>query len=166
MLKVYKVEPEAALPEYATKESACFDLHACLIPHTTVKTRSWNNDEDIMYVNEYGILLLHPMTRALIPTGLVFDIPKNHSVRIHPRSGLSFKYGINLSNCEGVIDQDYTDQVFISLYNASNLSFKINHGDRICQAELVCDARYPVVETTIKPKPKTNRSGGFGSTGV
>lgn len=166
MLKVYRLEPEASLPEYATKESACFDLHACLIPHSTINTRSWSNEDDIIHVNEYGIILLHPMTRALIPTGLIFDIPKNHSIRLHPRSGLSYKYGITLSNCEGVIDQDYTDQIYVSLINSSNFTFKINHGDRICQAELVCDARYPIVETNLKPKAKISRSGGFGSTGT
>lgn len=166
MLKVYKTEPEAILPQYATKDSACFDIHACLIPHTTVKSRCWNNEEDVMHVNEYGILLIHPMSRVLIPTGLIFEIPKNHSLRLHPRSGLAFKHGINLSNCEGVVDEDYTDQVYIAIQNNSNVTFKVNHGDRICQAELVCDARYPIAETQIKPIAKQSRSGGFGSTGV
>lgn len=166
MLKVYKVEPEAILPQYATKDSACFDVHACLIRHTKVKSYCWNNEHDDIYVNEYGIVLVPPMTRVLIPTGLIFDIPKNHSIRLHPRSGISFKHGINLVNCEGVIDEDYTDQVFIALHNTSNVAFKINHGDRICQAELVCDARYPIVQTDDKPKVKLSRKGGFGSTGV
>lgn len=166
MIKVYKSEPEAILPQYATEASACFDLHACLIPHTTVKMMSWSNEEDIVHVNEYGIVLLHPMSRVLIPTGLIFDIPKNHSLRLHPRSGLSFKSGINLVNCEGVVDQDYVEPVYVALCNTTNQAFKIAHGDRICQAELICDARYAIVETVAKPKKKTDRSGGFGSTGV
>jgi dUTP pyrophosphatase len=166
MLKVYKIDEEAIIPKYATTGSACFDLHACLLPHTTVKARSWSNEEDIIHVNEYGIIALHPMSRVLVPTGLIFDIPKNHSLRLHPRSGLSFISGVNLANCEGVIDQDYTEPVYVALYNSSNQAFKIAHGDRICQAELVCDARYPIIETDVRPKKKTNRSGGFGSTGT
>ena len=166
MMKVYKADPEAILPQYATKSSACFDLHACLIPHTTVKMYSWGNDEDIIHVNEYGIVIIPPFSRGLIPTGLIFDIPKQHSLRLHPRSGISLKYGINLINCEGVVDQDYVEPVYVALHNTSNVSFKIAHGDRICQAELVCDARYDIIETNIKPKKKTDRNGGFGSTGT
>lgn len=166
MLKVYKAEPEATLPQYATKDSSCFDLHACLIPHTTIKGFCWNNEQDVIHVNEYGIVIIHPMSRVLVPTGLIFDIPKNHSIRLHPRSGLSFKFGVTLANCEGVVDEDYVEQVYIPLHNTTNVPFKINHGDRICQAELVCDSRYPLVETSVKPKPKTNRNGGFGSTGI
>jgi len=166
MLKVYKSEPEAIIPSYATKDSACFDIHACLPPHTTVKSRSWSNEEDVLYVNEYGIVVMPPMSRLLVPTGLIFDIPKNHSLRLHPRSGIAFKSAIGLVNCEGVVDQDYTLPVYVALHNTSNVVFKISHGDRICQAELVADARYPIVETSVHPQKKTSRSGGFGSTGV
>jgi dUTP pyrophosphatase len=166
MLRVYKCDEEATLPSYATKSSSCFDLHACLLPHVQIKARLWNNDEDTLYVNEYGMISLPPMSRALIPTGLIFDIPKNHSVRLHPRSGISFKYGISLSNCEGVIDEDYVDQVYISVVNISNRPFDIAHGDRVCQGELICDARYNIVEQKTAPQKKTTRSGGFGSTGV
>jgi dUTP pyrophosphatase len=166
MLKVYKSSIEAIIPEYATESSACFDIHACLMPHIPIKCRVWNNDEDILHVNEYGILIVPPMTRVLIPTGLIFDVPKNHSIRLHPRSGVAFKSAVTLINCEGVIDEDYIEPVYVALLNASNKPFQITHGDRVCQAEIVCDSRYPVVETKIKPNIKSNRRGGFGSTGV
>ena len=166
MLKVFKCDPDATVPEYATRSSSCFDLHACLLPHIQLKCRHWNNDEDTLYVNEYSIITIPPMARALVPTGLIFDIPKNHSVRLHPRSGISFKFGITLMNCEGVIDEDYVDPVFVSILNLSNRPFDISHGDRICQAELICDSRYNIVESTIAPKKKTDRGGGFGSTGL
>lgn len=166
MLKVFKSDPDAIVPQYATPASSCFDIHACLTPHTSVRGRSWNNAEDFLYVNEYGILIVPPMARVLIPTGLIFDIPKNHSIRLHPRSGISFKSGVTLINCEGVVDEDYIEPVFIAILNSSNKPFQITHGDRICQAELVCDSRYPIIESKTKPKNKTTRTGGFGSTGI
>lgn len=166
MIKVYKSNTEATIPQYATESSSCFDLHACLVPHTTIKCRLWNNDDEALYVSETGRLILPSMTRALIPTGLIFDIPRNHSLRLHPRSGLSFKSGITLVNGEGVIDEDYIEPVFVAVLNVSNMVFVISHGDRICQAELVCDSRYSIAETTTRPQAKTSRKGGFGSTGI
>lgn len=166
MIKVYKSNTEATIPEYATKSSSCFDLHACLVPHTSIKCRLWNNDEEVLYVNEHGRLYVPPMARALIPTGLIFDIPKNHSLRLHPRSGISFKSGISLVNCEGVVDEDYVEPVYVAVMNMSNVPFLVSHADRICQAELVCDSRYSIIESKTRPQTKTNRKGGFGSTGV
>lgn len=166
MLKVYKSDVEAIVPKYATESSACFDIHACLRPHQTIKAKHWNNDDDLLYVNEYSAITIPPMCRALIPTGLIFDIPKNHSVRLHPRSGISFKAGISLINCEGVVDEDYVDSVFVCIVNFSNQPFIIYHGDRICQGELVCDSRYKIQEIDKMPKQKTSRTGGFGSTGT
>lgn len=166
MIKVYKSNTEATIPEYATESSSCFDLHACLVPHTSIKCRLWNNDEEILFVNESSRLVLPAMSRVLIPTGLIFDIPSNHSLRLHPRSGISFKSGVSLINCEGVIDEDYVEPVFVALLNNSNIPFVVSHGDRICQAEIVCDSRYKIKETTTRPKIKTNRKGGFGSTGI
>ena len=85
-------------------------------------------------------------------------------MRLHMRSGLAVKAGLVLANCEGVIDSDYTDQVFVAVRNDSDIPIRINHGDRICQGEMV-----PVIRAmftpTIKPQPKANRTGGFGSTG-
>jgi len=58
-----------------------------------------------------------------VPTGLIFDIPLGFSLRIHPRSGLSYRRGISLSNCEGVIDSDYVEQTFVSVINNSDVTF-------------------------------------------
>jgi dUTP pyrophosphatase len=102
----------------------------------------------------------------LIPTGLVFNIPDGYSIRIHPRSGISFKNGIQLANCEGVIDSDYYHETFVALVNMSDVPFTIKHGDRIAQAELVQDLGAKFSETTERPEMRTNRQGGFGSTGI
>lgn len=174
MLKVFKCVPEAIIPSYSTQSSACFDIHACLPKDALVKSflpfpcNPFGSSElsKNFTVDEKCQVELPSGARALIPTGLKFDIPANHSIRLHPRSGLAFKHGIMLSNCEGIIDEDYVEEVFISVFNSSPTSFVIRHGDRICQAELVCDSRYPIIESKTRPKSKTNRKGGFGSTGV
>ena len=106
--------------------------------------------------------------RALIPTGMVFDTPVGYSGRIHPRSGLAWNHGITLINAEGVIDSDYREEVFIPLWNPTNIPFTISHGDRVAQIEFVkpyANIDY-ITYTEAKVKTKTNRKGGFGSTGV
>ena len=109
-------------------------------------------------------LILPPGDRVLIPTQLIFDIPDGWSMRLHMRSGLAVKGGLILSNSEGVIDSDYTHQLMVPVTNTSAIGIKINHGDRICQGELV-----PVYRSNFsscaKPESKTSRTGGFGSTG-
>jgi len=175
MLGVFKCVPEATVPSYATKFSACFDLHSCIPAGTVVKAiiptevsyrGSSTEDTCTLLSDENGCLIIPPRARVLIPTGLKFNIPLRCSVRLHPRSGLSFKNGLILANCEGVIDEDYVDQVFIILHNISNVNATIKHGDRVCQAELVRDSREPVKEILQEPQKKTDRTGGIGSTGV
>ena len=141
-LKVYKLHNNAILPKHATSQSACFDISA----H-----------------GDHTVIARHG---AAIPTGLILDIPEGYSVRIHARSGLAYKKGINLLNCEGIIDSDYTDELKILLYNTSNIDFHIKHGDRIAQGELVKSLDYTIEECYTAPSQKTDRVGGFGSTGV
>ena len=141
-LKAYRLHETVVLPKFATKQSACFDISA----H-----------------GDHTVLARHG---AAIPTGLILDIPEGYSVRIHARSGLAYKKGINLLNCEGIIDSDYTDELKILLYNTSNINFHIKHGDRIAQGELVKSLDYTIEECYTTPSQKTDRVGGFGSTGI
>ena len=108
---------------------------------------------------------IYPYDRILVPTGLILDIPAQYSVKLHPRSGLSYKKGITLANCEGVIDSDYCEQLFVLLTNISQSSFTINHGDRIAQGELQQVLQPVIQETNVAPTSNT-RNGGFGSTGL
>ena len=101
----------------------------------------------------------------LVPTGLVFDIPEGYSVRLHSRSGWAYKYGIILANCEGIIDSDYVEEIMVMLTNISDEVVYIRHGDRTCQGELVKDERVEFDVVEERPVKKTNRDGGFGSTG-
>lgn len=165
MINVTKYYTDAQLPVRATEHSACWDIHACLMDDVRVDSYSGYNEYMARRV-ENASLEVFPSERVLIPTGLIFDIPEGWSMRIHPRSGLSFKKGIALSNCEGVIDADYHLQTFVSVINVSDMTYRISHGERIAQLELV-----PVHEIQFQLSgsantPKGTRSGGFGSTGL
>ena len=152
-LGIHKLDKRATMPKYGTDQAACFDLYAN-IPRTY--------DEAL---EEVEFVRLSPGERVLIPTGLVIDIPEGYSVRLHARSGWAYKYGIILANCEGIVDSDYVEEIMVMLTNISDEVVYIRHGDRICQGELVKDERvvFDVVEE--RPVKKTNRDGGFGSTG-
>jgi len=109
-------------------------------------------------------LAINPSERVLVPTGIIFDIPDGYSVRIHIRSSIALKLGLNLANGEAVIDSDYVQESFVMLQNTTNHQIEIQKGERIAQAELVWNQ--PVaLELVERPHQKTNRTGGFGSTG-
>jgi dUTP pyrophosphatase len=109
---------------------------------------------------------IRPGDRVLVPTGLILDIPEGHSVRLHTRSSISLKKGLIMPNGEGIIDSDYYHQTFVMLYNASADEVLIENGERIAQGELVKTLSYSIEETKDVPEQKTDRVGGFGSTGV
>tara|TARA_B100000029_G_C17474287_1_gene923076 strand:+ start:474 stop:1007 length:534 start_codon:yes stop_codon:yes gene_type:complete len=169
-LKFYKVKENAQMPVFATKKSACFDLHACLVEGDDVQmfhaVATKQLPRRISTFEGKPFVQLNNMERMLIPTGLIVDIPDGYSVRLHSRSGLAFKQGLYLTNCEGIIDSDYVDPIFAMMTNISNVPVKIFNGDRICQGELIRCERYTLDESDEAPTRKTDRDGGFGSTGV
>ena len=170
-LKYYKLHDEVIDPKFATDGSACFDICAYLDKPVTVyrmynhkekrspETIQWTDIEELQ-------LAIGPAERALIPTGLVFDIPEGYSVRLHPRSSISLKRGLTLTNGEGIIDSDYYHETFIMFTNTSADEVRITHGERIAQGELIKTLDYSLEESIIIPEQKTNRVGGFGSTGT
>jgi dUTP pyrophosphatase len=85
---------------------------------------------------------------------------------LHPRSGLSLKKGLVLANCEGIVDVDYQEEVFILLTNISKMHQTIRKGDRIAQGEIVCNEPFHIAVCGTRPEKHSERSGGFGSTGV
>ena len=164
-LGFYKIEKDVKDPVVGTQASACFDLHAYLPEGCEVNAyTSTNQKVTVSPVNDE--IVVEPGWRILIPTGLIFDIPRNCSVRLHPRSGLSYKQGIVLANSEGVIDADYVDPVFAMIYNMTDVRVKIKNGDRVVQAELVYQPHFALMQLPSAPGQKTDRAGGFGSTGV
>ena len=131
-----------ALPSYETGASAGMDLRASL-------------DAPV---------LLKPMERALIPTGLFVEIPEGYEAQIRPRSGLAIKHGITVLNTPGTIDADYHDEVRIILVNLSKEDFTITDGERI--AQMIVAAHEKVAWELVVELAETARgAGGFGHTG-
>lgn len=142
-VKIKKLKPNAILPKYQTDLSAGMDIYACL-------------DSPV---------LIRPMERVIIPTGLSIELPDGYESRIHSRSGLSFKNGISMANGTGIIDADYRGEYGILLINFSQEAFTIEHGMRI--AQLVISKYEQVVWQEVEELSETDRSvGGFGSTGL
>lgn len=169
-MKIYKVSEQAELPEYATDGSACFDIKACIQNGQRLKSfNAWNKE---MPVAVKGVgknpnaFQLPPAVRVLVPTGLIFDIPEGHVMKMYIRSGTALKKGLTLVNGVGIIDSDYVEESFLMLENISESLVTIEHGERIAQCLIEPITREPIEETNERPVQKTDRDGGFGSTGV
>ena len=129
-------------PAYATEQSAGMDLKAHL----------------------EAPVVLQPLQRMLIPTGLHIALPKGYEAQVRPRSGLAIKHGISVLNSPGTIDADYRGEVRVILVNLSDRPFEIVPGERIAQMVI---ARHEQVEwEQVEVLDETERgTGGFGSTG-
>ena len=130
------------LPQYATEQSAGMDLRA-------------NLSEPIV---------LKPLQRCLVPTGLFMALPKGFEAQVRPRSGLALKKGIGVLNAPGTIDADYRGEVCVILVNLSSEDFIVEDGERIAQMVV---ARYEKAEwRMVETLDETERgAGGFGHTG-
>ena len=162
VLKLYKTHHEVQLPTHQTKGSACFDLSFQHAGKGKLNGYSSKN-KPVERILQRQITIA-PGDRMLVPTGIIMDIPEGYSVRLHARSGASLKQGLVLANAEGVIDSDYTQELFLLLTNFSENGIDINHGDSLAQGELVEKLTYAIYEIEEKPSQKTDRVGGMGST--
>ncbi|MBP3254506.1 MAG: dUTP diphosphatase [Bacteroidales bacterium] len=131
-----------ALPKYETPQSAGMDLRA--------------------YLTEP--IVLQPMQRMLVPTGLFMELQPGYEAQIRPRSGLALKNGITVLNSPGTIDADYRGEIKVLLINLSDTPFTINSGERIAQMVIAQHASVTVSE--VEELTDTERGeGGFGHTG-
>jgi len=131
------------LPEYQTVQSAGMDLRS-------------HADIDI---------LLEPLERVLIGTGLFIELPQGYEAQIRPRSGLAYKHGITVLNSPGTIDADYRGEIKILLVNLSQESYTIKPGERIAQMVIAQHAQADWL--AVSDLDTTERdAGGFGSTGI
>ncbi|MFN8241974.1 MAG: dUTP diphosphatase [Bacteroidales bacterium] len=130
------------LPEYVTDRSAGMDLRAFI-------------NEDI---------ILKPLQRILVPTGLFIELPEGFEAQIRPRSGLALKKGITVLNSPGTIDSDYRGEIGIILVNLSDTDFVISDGERICQMIIARHEKARWIEASELEETKRG-SGGFGHTG-
>ena len=131
------------LPDYSTALSAGMDLRASL-------------DQSV---------ILKPMERKLIPTGLYIELPEGFEAQIRPRSGLALKKGISVLNTPGTIDADYRGELGIILVNLSGEEFVVEDGERICQMVVnkVETIRWKLVDSL---EESDRGAGGFGHTGI
>jgi dUTP pyrophosphatase len=170
-LKYHKLYADVADLNFATQQSACADVRAYFGTYERMFKVYNNKNVEMQYMafqmftGDTFHTVLNPGDRAMIPTGIVLDIPKGYSVRVHPRSGMSIKQGVSLCNSQGIIDSDYVEQFYITVINFSDTKVRIDHGDRIAQLELVQHPAYSIEMTPDRPERKTERAGGFGSTG-
>ncbi len=140
-------DPDVALPRYETAGAAGADLRA-----------------NLPAADRAAGIVLAPMERRIVPTGLRVEIPEGYEMQIRPRSGLALKHGISLPNTPGTIDADYRGPLGVLLINLGTEPFRIAHGDRIAQAIVA-----PVVQAAFAMAEDLSDSargaGGFGSTG-
>ncbi|PQL93950.1 dUTP diphosphatase [Apibacter adventoris] len=131
------------LPEYKTAFSAGMDLRA-------------NLDKSI---------LLKPLERKIIPTGLYLEIPPGYEGQIRPRSGMAFNHGISCPNSPGTIDADYRGELGVILINLSKEDFAINDGDRI--AQLIIAKHETIIWEEVEQLNNSERGDkGYGSSGI
>ncbi len=109
-------------------------------------------------------IVLKPLGRALVPTGLFVEIPAGYEMQVRPRSGLAAKHGISVLNAPGTIDADYRGEVKVILVNLSDIDFEIKPGERIAQLVVAAHARVEWQETDTLSDTERG-GGGFGSTG-
>ena len=131
------------LPQYATAQSAGVDLRAS-IPE--------------------GIVL-EPLARAMVPTGLYLEIPAGYEAQVRPRSGLAAKKGVTVLNSPGTIDADYRGEVRVILVNLSSEPFTVEPGERIAQMVFARHEQVQWEEVEVLEESERG-AGGFGSTGV
>jgi dUTP pyrophosphatase len=131
------------LPEYATEAAAGLDLRA----------------------NTEQFIVLKPLERILVPTGLFLEIPEGFEGQIRPRSGLAFRHGITVLNSPGTIDADYRGEVKVLLVNLSNSEFQVEPGERIAQIVFASHAQIQWKEVSLLEESGRG-VGGFGSTGT
>lgn len=110
-------------------------------------------------------IVLHPLQRCLIPTGLYIALPPGYEAQVRPRSGLALKHGITVLNAPGTIDADYRGEVGVLLINLSQEPFTVNDGERIAQMVIARHEQPELVE--VETLDETERgAGGYGHTGV
>ena len=138
------LDEEMKSPSYAYETDSGFDLFS------TIET------------------ILEPLERVLIPTGLKIDIPENYEVQVRTKSGLAFNRGLMVLNSPGTVDQGYTGEIKVILFNASNQQNKIEKGMKIAQAVVcpVINGKWINLVRKEKVESKDRNENGFGSTGI
>ena len=142
ILKIKRLEHNKVLPEYKTEGAAGMDLSAAI-------------EEPVV---------LKPLERTLIPTGIKIELEHGYEAQVRPRSGLSIKHGITLINCVGTVDEDYRGELCVPVVNLSNEAYTIQPGERIAQM-VIAHVEQAKIEIVEELSDTERGVGGFGSTG-
>ena len=142
ILKIKRLEHNKVLPEYKTEGAAGMDLSAAI-------------EEPVV---------LKPLERTLIPTGIKIELEHGYEAQVRPRSGLSIKHGITLINCVGTVDEDYRGELCVPVVNLSNETYTIQPGERIAQM-VIAHVEQAKIEVVEELSDTERGVGGFGSTG-
>ncbi len=142
ILKIERLPHNRVLPEYKTEGASGMDLSAAI-------------DEPIV---------LKPLERCLVPTGLKIELEHGYEAQVRPRSGMSIKHGITLINCVGTIDEDYRGEVCVPVVNISNEEYAIQPDERIAQM-VIAKYEQAKIEVVTELSETARGEGGFGSTG-
>jgi dUTP pyrophosphatase len=162
---VQLLHDDALPPKRATEGSAGYDLHA-YVRGRSIKCsdgqRTWECESEPSDTG--GAIIIYSGVTAMIPLGFKAKLPHGIEAQVRPRSGTSFKKGLQIPNSPGTIDSDFPDEWMVIIRNPTPAPVRVEHGERIAQAVL---ARYEVLPVeTGRVSQSTSRAGGFGSTGV
>jgi dUTP pyrophosphatase len=143
-LKYKKLNPEAKDPFYNYPSDSGFDLYAV----------------ETVYITKFG--------RALVPTGLSFDIKDGYEIQVRSKSGLAINQGLMVLNSPGTVDNGYTGEVQVIIFNTNDFVYTIEKGTKIAQAVLcpVVNGKWVELEETMEEINKDRNENGFGSTGI
>ena len=143
-LKYKKLHPEAKEPFYNYPSDSGFDLYAV----------------ETVHVTKFG--------RALVPTGLSFDIKDGYEIQVRSKSGLAINQGLMVLNSPGTVDNGYTGEVKVIIFNTNDFAYTIEKGTKIAQAVLcpVVNGKWVELEETMEEINKDRNENGFGSTGI
>jgi len=142
-IKILKSDPRIALPRYESEGASGMDIRA--------------------FIETY--IIIPPLGRVKIPTGLKVEIPPGYEAQVRPRSGAAIKTGLTVLNSPGTIDSDYRGEIEVILVNLSDQDVTIKSGDRIAQLVIAPVCRAEITEEDVLA-PSKRGSGGFGSTGL
>jgi dUTP pyrophosphatase len=143
-IKVELVHENAVLPKYAYPSDSGFDLHAT---------------EEV---------IVGPFGRALVPTGLKVSFEEGYEIQVRPKSGLAIKQGLTVLNTPGTVDQGYTGEIQVIVFNTNNTTITIPKGMKVGQGVLcpVVQGKYVNIEQVGQVEDKDRGNNGFGSTGI
>lgn len=157
-------------PTFATDGSACFDLRADLTRDKIKGFTAQDKETELgVFSGADGVrqvtIPASSHDRWMIPTGLIFDIPEHFHLAVYMRGGTGLKRGLRLANGTGIIDSDFVNETHLLLQNMSGSILRITHDERLCQAIVRKNVETQLVRIFEPPAQKTQRTGGYNSTG-